>query len=80
MQQAELLWKQHLPQAVRVAFTAKLLPWPQPAAVALNCVSIYALSGFILYITGKMCPKVTASLLYTPVAYEKDSQESPTFR
>lgn len=27
---------------------AKRLPWEQPAAVALDCVSIYALSGFIL--------------------------------
>lgn len=28
--------------------TAELLPWEQPAAVALHYVSIYALPGFIL--------------------------------
>lgn len=36
----------HTPSSKRD--TAKLLPWEQPAAVALNYVSIYALSGFIL--------------------------------
>lgn len=33
-------------------------------------VSIYVLSQFILYIVSKMCPKVTASLLYAISAYK----------
>ena len=34
--------------------------------------------GLFCNITSRMCPKVTAFLLYTTLAYEKVSQESPT--
>ena len=34
--------------------------------------------GLFCNITSRMCPKVTAFLLYKTLAYEKVSQESPT--
>ena len=65
LQQAELLWKQHLPQAVRVAFTAKLLPCElhsssqHQAAIALYCAIAQRLYLNLFYVSiNNIYPKI----------------------